>query len=277
MPPTNKRLARPSLRGLLGTRRGALTLAILCGLAATAVIVFALGKFQNSVVQTAKQDTVLVATAEIPKGASADLIASQRLYKVLPVLATQVAPGAIVDAGTLSGMVAASNILAGQQLTSADFTAAVSGVTGQLTPNERAVAVTLDPTHAVANVLKAGDHVDVYASLSSAPGVTGPVVSLLVADATILQAPASSDSSGGGGVVPASGGGAGPTLLLGVSEQVSPKVMWVFDYGKVWLELRGSNASNPQPEITGLAQILLGNHLATTPTYATATSTGVKR
>jgi Flp pilus assembly protein CpaB len=260
---------------MLATRRGAFALALVCGLAATGVLVFALGKYQHSVTQTAKQDTVLVSTAAIPKGTSADAIASQRLYKVVPVLASNVSPGAIGDAGTLSGQIAASNILPGQQLTSADFTAAVGGVTGELTPDERAIAVTLDPTHGLASVLKAGDHVDVYGSFASSPGGKAapvPIITLLVPNATILQGPGGSASAAA-----AAAGSAGGTLLLGISVQLSPRVMWAFDNGKVWVELRGVNSSDPAPTITGLPQVLLGNALSTTPTYPIAQATGVKR
>ena len=277
---TRKRLARPNLRGILSTRRGAIALALLCAAAAIAILVFALGKYQNSVAKTAQQDTVLVATAEITKGSSADVIVSQRLYKVVPVLATGVAPGAINNAGSLTGQVAASNILPGQQLTSTDFTATAPGVTGLLTPTERAVAVTLDPTHGVAGTLRTGDHVDVYASVSgaasSAAAGGGPVVSLLVANATIL--PSSAGSASGGAISSSgAGGSSGGTVLLGVSEQLSPRVMWVVDNGKVWLELRGINSTDPSPTITGLRQALLGNYLTTTPTYAAPAATGVKR
>jgi Flp pilus assembly protein CpaB len=267
---THKRLAGPSLRGLLATRRGALGVAILCGLAAVGILVFALGRYQHSIANSAKQDTVLVSTAGIPKGVSADVIASRGLYKVMPVLASQVAPGAIVDAGSLSGQVAASNILPGQQLTAADFTAAASGTTGQLTPGERAVAMTLDQSHAVAGVVTAGDHVDVYGSFQNA--AHQPVVTLLVANAVILKT-----TTGSASAAVASGGSTGGTVVLGVSEQLSPRVMWVFDNGKIWLELRGINSISPEPTITGTTQVLLGNYLSATPTYATATTAGVKR
>jgi hypothetical protein len=44
--------------------------------------------------------------------------------------------------------------------------------------------------------------------------------------------------------------------------KLSPKVMWVFDNGKLWLELRGLNSTNPSPAVTGLAQVLAGDQVA---------------
>ena len=257
---TGKRLGGPSLGGMLATRRGALTLALLCALMATGILLFAIGKYKHAVVSPAKQVTVLVASKEIHQGTAGALIGSQQLYKVTPTLATQVSPGAITNAASLAGKVAASNIYAGAQLTAADFTVAGSGsLVNALTPTERAVAVTLDPAHGT-GVLQTGDHVDVYGSFSAG---SSTVVSLLVPNAVVLKAATAAGSTG--------------SVLLGVSMTLSPRVMWVFDNGKIWLELRGLNAAAPGPTITGDRQNILGNYLASTPTYPARKTSGAKR
>jgi hypothetical protein len=46
--------------------------------------------------------------------------------------------------------------------------------------------------------------------------------------------------------------------------------MWVVDNGKLWLELRGLSATNPDATATDLREVLLGNHLSNTPTYGAA-------
>jgi Flp pilus assembly protein CpaB len=225
-----------------------------CALVAVGILLLAMSQYKQTVTGNTKQSTVLVATAEIQPGASTSVIASQQLYKVVPVLQSQVALGAISNAGLLVGKVAVSTILPGEQLTTADFTTP-TGTTAVLTPTERAVAVTLDSAHGLAGFLQAGDHVDVYGDLSGTKA--GTAVTLLIPDALVLKTPAA----------------AGGSTLLGVSDDLSPRVMFTFDNGKVWLELRGATAVNPAPTITGLAQVLLGNQLSTTPTYATPTST----
>jgi Flp pilus assembly protein CpaB len=255
---SRKRLGRPSFRGLLATRHGALALAVSCALVAVGILLLAMSQYKQTITGSTKQSTVLVSTAEIQPGVSASVIAARQMYKVVPVLETQVAVGAITNAGSIVGKVTASTILPGEQLTTADFTTP-TGASAVLTPTERAVAVTLDSAHGVAGILQAGDHVDVYADVDGTGTKTGGV-SLLIPDALVLR-PASV---------------AGGSVLLGLNMDLSPRVMYAFDNDKVWLELRGANAVNPPPTITGLAQILLGNQLSTTATYPTTSSTGKK-
>jgi len=252
-----KRIDNPSLGGLLATRRGALMLALVCALAATGVLFFALGKYRHAVSTVPKQDTVLVATSDIKKGTEGSLIASQELYKVTPVLVSQVSAGAIINATALNGRIAANNIFPGQQLTAADFSTAASiGVAAQLTPTERGVSLTLDGQHGLGAVLQTGDHVDVYGSYT----VRGTIiVSLLVPDALTLKAPSASTTSG--------------SVLLGVNMLLAPRLLWMADNGKVWLVLRGFNAVDASPSITGPRSLILGDSLDNTPTY----STGAKR
>jgi Flp pilus assembly protein CpaB len=251
---SRKRLRKPSLRGLLATRHGALALAMSCALVAVGILLLAMSQYRHTVSGNTKQSTVLVATAEIQAGSPASVIASRALYKVVPVLATQVSPGAITDAGAIVGQVAAKTILPGEQLTSAAFTTP-TGASAVLAPAERAISLTLDSAHGVAGLLQTGDHADVY---SDVPMTGGQAVTLLIPDAVVLKTPIT----------------AGGSVTLGVGDDLSPRVMWAFDNGKVWLELRGVNASNPAPTITQLPQVLLGNHLSTTPTYAIPSSTG---
>ncbi|MDQ6806296.1 MAG: RcpC/CpaB family pilus assembly protein [Actinomycetota bacterium] len=261
---TRKRMNGPSIGGLLATRQGAVTVALVCAIVATAILVFAIGKYRHAVAGGPKQVTVLVATSAIPKGSSASLIASQGLYKVTPILDTQVSPGAIIDAASLAGKIAANNILPGQQLTAADFTTGPVGLTAGLSPTERAIAMTLDPAHG-AGVLEAGDHVDLYGSFAGGTGTTtANLVALLVSNAVVLKAPGASGSSSAS---------QGSSVLLGVSMQLSPKVMWVVDYGKVWLELRGVNSSNPQPTVTTVHNVLAGNHTSLTVNGVSGTLT----
>jgi Flp pilus assembly protein CpaB len=260
-----KRLDGPSMGGLLATRQGAVTVALLCALVATAILIFAIGKYRHAVSGPTKQDTVLVATSVIAKGSPAALIGAQRLYKVTPVLDTQVSPGAIVDAASLTGKIVASNILPGQQLTAADFTTGPVGLTAELSPTERAVAMTLDPEHGT-GVIEAGDHVDVYGSFVEQTGGSANVVALLVSNAVVLKAPSVAAGS-------AAGASQGGSVLLGLSMQLAPKLMWVLDYGKVWLELRGINASNPQPTVTTVYNVLSGNHTSLTVNGASGTLT----
>lgn len=246
---TQKRLARPSLGGLIATRKGALTLALICAVVAAGLLVFAMGRYKSSVSSVPTQATVLVSTGEIQKGTSGDAIAAQKLFKSTPILATQVTAGALSDAGSLSGTVAHVDILPGQQLTAADFTA-VAGVVGQLGPNQRAVSVAIDEAHGDTDVLSVGDRVDVYGAYTD-HGI--PVVSLLVPDALVIKPAAGAPSTA---PAAAATGATGTSLVLAVSTAQAPLLAYTADNGKVWIALRPANAANPVPGIITLSSVL---------------------
>jgi Flp pilus assembly protein CpaB len=261
VPMTRKKIAGPGFRGLLSTRQGALALAMLCALAATVILVFALGSYRKSVNTTVKQDTVLVATSLIPKGSSGDVIAAQQRFKATPVLAAQVSVGALSDASLVAGKVAVKDILPGQQVTAADFSAtAESGYVAKLAPSQRAVSISLDSSHGLGGVVQAGDHVDVYGSYTAAPGTkTGANIALVAADALVLAAP---------GAV----GGPSSTVLAVSIDQAS-RVAFTSDNAKLWLLLRPDNATRPTLDLTDLESILAGrgHNLSAVPltTYST--------
>ena len=237
---TQRRLARPSVAGMLSTRQGALALAVLCAVAATGILVFAVGRYRQSVQTTARPTTVLVATHEIQKGTPGTVIAAEGLLKSSSVLSTQLSAGAISDAAFLQGKVAVADILPGQQLTLADFGSAI-GVAAQLAPDQRAISITLDEAHGDSDVVQTGDRVDVYGEVT----VSGqPAVGLLVPGALVLKA--------AGGAPGASGG----SIVLGVSSSQAPLVAYAADNAKVWLILRPANALSPKPGLTSLASVL---------------------
>lgn len=243
-----KRLDRPSFRSLLATRHGALLLAMICALIAVGILLFAMNQYRHTVTaHQPQQATVLVSTAEIQRGTSATVLASRSLYKVVPVLASQVSPDAITNAGALVGKVTANTILPGEQLTAADFTIP-TGAGSQLASTERAVALTLDAAHGLGNAIHVGDHVDVYGSFSAQGGGSDNVIHLVAPDAVVLEA------------IP--GTGTANYVLLGLSDQLAPKLLWVADYGKVWLVLRPSLAADPAPTVTGVYQVLANHYNA---------------
>ena len=257
---SQRQLSRPNLGGLLATRAGALTLALICAVIAAGLLVVALSSYKHNVQTVAQQATVLVATAEIHKGTSGEAIAAQRLFKSTPIVSTQVAAGALSNSAVLKGSVAVSDILPGQQLTAAEFTT-VAGVSGQLGPNQRAVSLTIDEAHGDTDVLQAGDSVDVYAALTDRGT---PVLSLLIPDALVIK-PAGAAAAA---AAPTSGAAPAPTgasLVLAVSTAQAPALAYASDNGHLWIFLRPADAANPSPGLTTLSSIL---------SSATATTTG---
>lgn len=260
-----RRASRPSLGGLMATRQGAMALALICAVAATGVLMFALGRYKtNTKAPAPPQATVLVATRQIAKGTSSAVLASGGLYRATPIVATQLAPGAISDASMLSGKVAAVAILPGQQLTVADFTA-VPGATTVLGPDQRAVSLTIGGANGGAGVVQAGDRVDVYSQFTSkADGKLFQV--LLLRGAQVLQAPGAA-----GAPVAAAAKVATPSsaaLVLAVTSEQVPRVIYAAQNGQLYLTLRPATASNTPNGITTLTSVVAGS-LADTTTGAT--------
>jgi Flp pilus assembly protein CpaB len=236
------------------------------------VLVFALGQYKTSVQKVTPQATVLVSTAQITKGTSGDLIATQKLYKATPIVATQLTPGAISDASLLEGKVAAATILPGQQLTLADFTTVV-GITGVLPPAQRALSVSIDEAHGNTDVLQAGDRVDLYAEFAAPPH--GSFVVLIAPKVLIIK------TAGGAATVSPSAkpgtstattstpattsptaasptGGttlSGSAMVLSVSAAEAPEIVFAANAGALYVSLRPANATTSPRSLTTLASI----------------------
>jgi pilus assembly protein CpaB len=276
---TQRRMARPSLGGMLATRQGALVLALLCAACAAGILLFALGQYKTA--QTAPQAvqaTVLVAAAEITKGTSGDVIASRGLYKSTPIVASQVAPGAVSDASLLAGKVASANILPGQQLTAADFSG-ITGVSGLLTPSQRAVAVSIAESPGATDVLQPGDRVDVYLTTSDSVLLMGQNIQVLkqsggtltAANGQTSPAPAASPTGTASAsassttsaspttAAPASSSGSfsatGSSLVLAVSDKQASDFVFAAQKGTLYLTLRPPNASGQARTVTTLADL----------------------
>jgi Flp pilus assembly protein CpaB len=267
---SQRRVNRPNLGGLMATRQGALALALVCALAATGVLMFALGRYKTSVkAPVTPQTTVLVATKQIAKGTSASAIATGGQYRAMPIVVTQLAPGAISDAGSLSGKVAAATILPGQQLTTADFSA-VPAVTGALAPYQRAISLSINAIPGSTAYLQTGDKVDVYAAFTPK---TGPVFNVLLErGAPVLAAPTAAAPSApvaaGAAKVTAPPTGTPGALVLGVMASRAASIVYAAQNGTLYLTLRPATADNTPNGITTL-QTVAAASLADSTTGAT--------
>ena len=109
--------------------------------------------------------------------------------------------GTLTSAAALDGQVAAHDVYPGQQITAADFAAGADSVRGELTGLERGITVPLDQAHGMVGVLRAGDHVDIYAGFNLANSVSGrgrPALRTLVQDALVLKVPAAARNANSG-------------------------------------------------------------------------------
>ncbi len=248
---TGNRYASSDWRKLLSTRRGMIAVAALCTLLAAAILVYAASRYRQSVQGGAGAQTVLVANGTILKGTPGDVIASQQLFHVQSMAGSQVTAGAIADTALLHGKVAVADINPGQQLTASDFTSS-GGYVSELAPDERVMSVPLDASHGLQGVAQAGDRVDVYADLEGNGGASGAVSMLLASNVPVLAF----DRGSGGGLGGATGQQADVVLKVKVGE--AGALALASDHGKVWLVLRGSNASEPSTQQTYDLQALRG-------------------
>lgn len=247
---TSRRAAAPDLRGFLSTRRGAITVAVVCAIAAGAVLLIAFSRYRASVRASQQNLTVLVATRLIPKGTSGTAIATGGYFQDQSFPQKQVTQGAVANTAVISGEVTVRDILPGSQLTAADF-APATGIAASLAPNQRALSLTLDQAHGLNGLIQVGDHVDVYGGfdVDVGNGPVRPVMRLLVPDVRVLQV-----ASSGGGI----GSGGTSTTVLAVDQLQSAMIAFGQEYGKIWLTLRGNGASQTQPVFMDLGAELLG-------------------
>jgi Flp pilus assembly protein CpaB len=277
---TQRRMARPSLGGLMATRQGAMMLALLCAVCAAGILVFALGKYKSGLKTVTQQATVLVATGAIPRGAEGSSLATRGLYKSMPVVASQVAPGALSDASYLQGKTASTTILPGQQLSVADFTGVV-GVTGLLTPNQRAISLAISESPGDNDVLLPGDRVDVYTYFEHCncvvltdPNVlvlksaVGPASTSASSGGTVSAPPTSTAAGSGTATSPAAGNPsiiAGGSLVLSVSSQEASNIIYAAETGQTYLTLRPIKSTTTPRPLTTLASVIKDSVASTIP------------
>jgi Flp pilus assembly protein CpaB len=243
---SQRRLARPSLGGLLATRQGSLTLALLCAVCAAGVLMFALGRYKTSIKPTVQQATVLVSTGVIHKGTTGPQIAAQHLYKSTPVVSTQVAPGALSDAAAIAGQTARADILPGQQLTASDFSALV-GLDQTLAQNQRAVAVSIGESPGITDALLAGEHVDVYSLFAKG------VLVLVNPNAVVLKAATPVAIKSGNQTI------AGSSMVLALQDNKVNQVIFSALAGTLYLSLRPLKSSQTPPYAANLTSVLADN------------------
>lgn len=270
---TQRRMARPSLGGMLATRQGALALALICAALAAGILVFALGQYKTQVQAPAPlQGTVLIATAQIPRGMAGNVIAARRLYKPTPIAATQIQPGAVSDASVLAGKIATTNVLPGQQLTVADFSGPM-GVVGLLTPDQRAVALNISESPGATDILEAGDRVDIYASFGQKMVLLDPNIAVIKpagataststgsaqpasAAPTGTTAASSSSTTSSGSATPAPTAGApantvsGGSMVLAVTAKQAADLIYAAQNATLYLTLRPNGAAATPAKVT---------------------------
>ncbi len=114
--------------------------------------------------------TVVVATKNINEMQTID--ATMLAIKSIPV--DYIQPGALSQPNGAVGMVALAPIRKGEQILRNKIMepGPITGLSLQVTPGKRAVAIPIDSVHGVSKLIKPGDHIDLVAAVNVGSGPT---------------------------------------------------------------------------------------------------------
>jgi pilus assembly protein CpaB len=243
----------PGVRRMLGTRSGTLILAGVAAVLAALLLVAFLSQYRDSVKGGTAPASALVAAGMIPQGTSGDVVISGQLFKPTTLPTEELKDGVLTDTGALAGKVAARDIYPGQQITAADFAAKGDPIRGQLTGDQRAVALPVDTAHGLIGTIRAGDRVDIYAAFNASGGRNGagrPVVRTLLQNVLILGVPAKADDFQQGKL---------SDVMVRATDQEAAALAYSAENGKVWMALRPpAGASQQKPASVDLDALLSG-------------------
>jgi Flp pilus assembly protein CpaB len=161
------------------------------------------------------------------------------------IVRRSVVPGSITNPSQIESMIATQAIFAGEQVTTRRFaTPAERGVRAQITGTTRAMQVAGDQHQLLAGTLKAGDRVDVVASLKIGEEGDSHVTRTVLRDIEVLKAAATP------GVADQNIAGTSEHLFvqLALTDAQAQKMFHVRQHGSWSLELRPPVKANDSPE-----------------------------
>ena len=185
-------------------------------------------------VQDGEEDvSVLVAKSDIPAGISG--AAAMARVETRMVAQRNVAPGAVSEKSQLEEFVVSQPIYAGEQVSRQRFSSSSEiGVRSSLTGNMRAVALSGDGVQLLADTLRAGDRVDLVASLKISDDKDASATRIVLRDIEVLK-PAGAT---GNKRLDNAAGRNQLSVLLAVSDTQVQKLLHVQRHGEWTLQLR---------------------------------------
>ena len=198
---------------------------------------------------------VLVAQTNIP--AQAPVTPADVAIKEIP--AEYLQPGAVASLEEAIGQIAAVEIAAGEQIIKTKLIppAKIGKTLSEITPQgKRAITAAIDNVAEIADLIKPGDYVDVFALISPPPG-RGPTpqgssspnlvslfqnIKVLAVGAEYGQTPPAKEQARGVSVATAK------TVTLALSPQEAVLFSFVQEHGKIRLALRSSKDEDTKKE-----------------------------
>jgi Flp pilus assembly protein CpaB len=187
--------------GRMSSRGWAIALGVGAIVLAAILLIVYLDRYRARVSSENAPTPVLVAKQLIPKGTPGTLAASASMYVATTLPQKEVVVGAITDPTYLVGRAAATDVLPGAQITSADFSVNDTyTVASQLRGVERAISVSVDNVHGSLSQLQAGSSIDLYVATGGRAGGQG-LVKLFQPNVQVMAVPAQTGPSGGSNLI----------------------------------------------------------------------------
>lgn len=221
-----------------------ITIAIALALVAALLTSFYVANYQKNVRQDEANVSVYVAAKDIPAGMPGNEIARKGMLKQTEVARRTIVPGSISEPAQLDSLVATQPIYAGEQISTRRFsTPSERGIGAQLKGTMRAFQLPGDEHQLLAGTLKAGDRVDVIASVKIDPDRDVFATRIVLRDIEVLKPVASE-----GTAEKISQPTANLSVLLAVTDTQVQKLFHVSKHGEWSLELRPPLKASDSPE-----------------------------
>ncbi|MBA2332290.1 MAG: Flp pilus assembly protein CpaB, partial [Actinobacteria bacterium] len=208
--------------------------AVALALVAAMMTSFYVTNYQRNVQKGEKNIEVFVASKDIPVGTSGADLARKGLLEKSEVVRRTVVPGAISSPDQLAELVAVQPVYAGEQVSTRRFaTPAERGIRAQIKGTMRAFQVPGDSHQLLSGTLRAGDHIDLIASIKVGEQEGSFATRIVLRDIEVLRA---GGGSGDGAELASTEGG--QSVLLAVTDTQVQKLFHVLKHGDWSLQLR---------------------------------------
>jgi len=230
--------------------------AVVLAIFGTIVLVAYVQSAHNNAAAGEQKVPVLVVTKTITRGTQASAIAGS--VKTVQVPTNVKATGAVADLTSLKGLVAASDLVVGEEILSSRFVSPEVAAAGIAPPDKDRVTISLDPERVIGGQLHAGDTVAVVMSFqwdnTNNPWQTNKTTHMTLHQVlvTAVQSDSSNQTSKSANAV-----NAAPTgkflVTLAVDAASVERVVFAAEWGKIWLSAEPSTAPQDGTKVvTGL-------------------------
>lgn len=215
--------------GAFSGRRAGIYIAVIAALLAGVLIYAFVQHYKKNTAAPPAASSVIVATTYIPRGTPVSTVTSANGVKRLQLKSGSAVPGAITDPSQISGLVAATNIAPGQELTTSDFAGGTIALSQYLTGANRALEIPVDATHGLAGYVVQGDRIDLATNIGTGTNTNKAHPGLVMLARNVLVL----------GV-----GASGASLVLQLPQHLALQVAYASDNGRIWVFMRPNALGN---------------------------------